>query len=93
MGGGWLVSADIAGLGWRNAFFINVPICLLVLALSPAMSGNPSRSPFGIDWQGTVSLALILCCLLFPMALGRNFTGRGRCLCWWPCCRCWSGCG
>ncbi|UMX57024.1 hypothetical protein MJ524_08040 [Escherichia coli] len=22
MGGGWLVSADIAGLGWRNAFFI-----------------------------------------------------------------------
>ena len=26
MGGGWLVSADIAGLGWRNAFFINVPI-------------------------------------------------------------------
>ena len=34
MGGGWLVSADIAGLGWRNAFFINVPICLLVLALS-----------------------------------------------------------
>ncbi len=34
MGGGWLVSADIAGLGWRNAFFINVPICLVVLALS-----------------------------------------------------------
>ncbi|KGQ06038.1 putative MFS-type transporter [Beauveria bassiana D1-5] len=33
MGGGWLVSADIAGLGWRNAFFINVPICLLVLVL------------------------------------------------------------
>ncbi len=31
MGGGWLVSADIAGLGWRNAFFINVPICLVVL--------------------------------------------------------------
>jgi hypothetical protein len=24
-----------------------------VLAFSPAMSGNPSRSPFGIDWQGT----------------------------------------
>jgi MFS family permease len=34
MGGGWLVSADIAGLGWRNAFFINVPFCLIVLALS-----------------------------------------------------------
>ncbi len=43
MGGGWLVSADIAGLGWRNAFFINVPICLLVLALSRRYCGNPSR--------------------------------------------------
>jgi ABC-type Fe3+-siderophore transport system permease subunit len=34
------------------------------------MSRKPVASPFGIDWQGTVSLALILCCLLFPMALG-----------------------
>jgi MFS family permease len=41
MGGGWLVSADIAGLGWRNAFFINVPICLLVLA----SVHNTSRRP------------------------------------------------
>jgi MFS family permease len=41
MGGGWLVSADIAGLGWRNAFFINVPICLLVLALSPRYVRKP----------------------------------------------------
>jgi MFS family permease len=40
MGGGWLVSADIAGLGWRNAFF-NVPICLLVLAFSPRYVRRP----------------------------------------------------
>jgi MFS family permease len=71
MGGGWLVSADIAGLGWRNAFFINVPICLLVLALSPRYVPETRRDAHSaIDWQGTVSLALILCCLLFPMALG-----------------------
>lgn len=71
MGGGWLVSADIAGLGWRNAFFINVPICLLVLALSPSYVPETRRDAHSaIDWQGTVSLALILCCLLFPMALG-----------------------
>ncbi|TDT58673.1 MFS transporter [Enterobacter sp. AG5470] len=71
MGGGWLVSADIAGLGWRNAFFINVPICLLVLALSHRYipeTRNETRSR--IDWHGTIALALILCCLLFPLALG-----------------------
>ncbi|HBS5868415.1 MFS transporter [Klebsiella aerogenes] len=71
MGGGWLVSADIAGLGWRNAFFINVPICLLVLAFSHRYVPETRReSHSSIDWQGTFSLALILCCLLFPMALG-----------------------
>ncbi|MGK3226670.1 MFS transporter [Enterobacter soli] len=71
MGGGWLVSADIAGLGWRNAFFINVPFCLIVLALSPRYVPETRReTPSRIDWQGTILLAAILCCLLFPMALG-----------------------
>ena len=71
MGGGWLVSADIAGLGWRNAFFINVPICLGVLALSRRYVPETRRdTPSRIDWTGTVLLAMILCCLLFPMALG-----------------------
>ncbi|MBM3069803.1 MFS transporter [Lelliottia sp. RWM.1] len=71
MGGGWLVSADIAGLGWRNAFFINVPICLLVLGLSRHYVPETRRdTPSRIDWQGTVLLAAILCFLLFPMALG-----------------------
>lgn len=71
VGGGWLVSADIGGLGWRNAFFINVPICLLILLFSryyipETRSDRHSR----IDWQGTTLLAALLCCLLFPMALG-----------------------
>lgn len=71
MGGGWLVSADIAGLGWRNAFFINVPISLVVLALSPRLIPETrNETPTRIDWQGTFALALILCCLLFPLALG-----------------------
>ncbi|MBB1200268.1 MFS transporter [Enterobacteriaceae bacterium 89] len=73
MGGGWLVSADFAGLGWRNAFFINVPICLLVLIFSPRyVPETRSDSASGIDWAGTICLALILCCLLFPLALGRE---------------------
>lgn len=71
MGGGWLVSADIAGLGWRNAFFINVPICLMVLAMSRRYIPETRRETHSrIDWQGTLLLAVILCCLLFPMALG-----------------------
>lgn len=71
MFGGWLVSADIAGMGWRNAFFINVPIGLLVLAFSRRYVPETRRDEHSsIDWQGTLSLGLVLCCLLFPMALG-----------------------
>ncbi|PTA87692.1 MFS transporter [Kosakonia sp. H7A] len=70
MCGGWLVSADIAGLGWRNAFFINVPICLLILALNRYLPETRNDTRTSIDWQGTFALALILCCLLFPLALG-----------------------
>ena len=71
MGGGWLVSADIAGLGWRNAFFINVPVCMVVLALSRRYVPETRRDTRSrIDWTGTGLLAIILCCLLFPMALG-----------------------
>jgi MFS family permease len=70
MGGGWLVSADIAGLGWRNAFFINVPFCLVVLALSRRYVPETRREPRRALTGGTVLLAAILCCLLFPMALG-----------------------
>lgn len=58
-----------AGLAQR--LFINVPICLLVLALSRRYVPETRReTPSRIDWQGTLYLALILCCLLFPMALG-----------------------
>lgn len=71
MGGGWLVSADIAGLGWRNAFFINVPICVLFLLLSRSyIPETSSEAPSRIDWPGTSILAVMLCCLLFPMTLG-----------------------
>jgi MFS family permease len=80
MGGGWLVSADIAGLGWRNAFFINVPICLLVLALSRATCRKPvarrirastGRAPSA--WRSSSAA----CCSRWRW--GRSCTGRGRC--------------
>lgn len=94
MGGGWLVSADIAGLGWRNAFFINVPICLLVLAFSRRYVPETRREIHSsIDWEGTFSPALILCCLLFPMALGPelHWPWELQLLCW-PYSPCSAGC-
>src|SRR6185436_14312584 len=35
--GGVLVQADVAGLGWRSCFLINVPVGLAALALAPRL--------------------------------------------------------
>jgi MFS family permease len=53
--GGVLVQADVAGLGWRSCFLINIPIGLLSLALAPGLVPE-SRAPrsLGIDLAGTV---------------------------------------
>ncbi|MDQ2706134.1 MAG: MFS transporter [Actinomycetota bacterium] len=58
--GGVLISADIAGLGWRTIFLVNVPICLAVIAaaaryLPPrpptTRCCSPSPSTSNTDWD------------------------------------------
>jgi MFS family permease len=55
--GGALVQANIAGLGWRSCFLINVPVGALALALAPRLvpeSRNDTRSR--LDLLGTILL-------------------------------------
>jgi MFS family permease len=72
--GGLLVDADIGGLGWRNAFLINLPICLAILVLSPRVIPETRReNATGIDAPGTVLLAAVILAILLPIALGPMF--------------------
>ncbi|HWT71126.1 MAG TPA: MFS transporter [Oxalicibacterium sp.] len=69
--GGFLVSADIAGLGWRSVFLINLPICIALLFATPRWIPETRRAhKTDIDWAGTGVLALVILCLLLPLALG-----------------------
>lgn len=69
--GGFLVSADIAGLGWRSVFLINLPICAALLVATPRWIPETKRSTrTDIDWSGTTLLALVIVSLLLPLALG-----------------------
>jgi EmrB/QacA subfamily drug resistance transporter len=71
--GGALVQTDVAGLGWRGCFLINVPIGLAALVLVPRLVAE-SRAPGKgrMDVVGALLLADGLVALLLPLIEGRQ---------------------
>jgi MFS family permease len=70
--GGALVAADIAGLGWRTIFLVNVPIGIVTLVLAGrAVPESRSANPLGVDGRGTILLGATLLALLVPLTEGR----------------------
>ncbi|MFD7628221.1 MFS transporter [Streptomyces sp. NPDC059851] len=70
--GGVLVAADVAGLGWRSVFLVNVPVVLLGLVLAArTVPQTRSERPAPVDLPGTLLLALSLVSLLLPLTEGR----------------------
>lgn len=69
--GGLLVQADLLGLGWRTVFLVNLPIGLAALLLTRrTVPENRSSVRAGLDLVGVVLLAVVLVCLLVPLAEG-----------------------
>ncbi|MEU3777025.1 MFS transporter [Streptomyces sp. NPDC032472] len=70
--GGVLVAADVAGLGWRSVFLVNVPVAVLGLVLAVrCVPETRSDRPASVDVPGTLLLALSLVSLLLPLTEGR----------------------
>lgn len=70
--GGVLVSADIAGSGWRAIFLVNVPVALMGLFLAfRSVPETRSERPAPIDVPGTLLLGVALTTLLAPLTEGR----------------------
>jgi EmrB/QacA subfamily drug resistance transporter len=74
--GGWLLGADVLGLGWRVIFLVNVPIGLLaavaarrVLEHRVAQPGAPRAR---LDLPGAAGVTATLALVLVPLTLGRN---------------------
>lgn len=71
--GGLLIHADLAGLGWRSCFLINVPIGLLALALAPRVIpplANSSTSR--LDLVGMLLVAAGSVAVVLPLVEGRE---------------------
>ena len=70
--GGALVQADIAGLGWRTVFLMNVPIGVAAVLLAPGQL-EESRTPDSrVDVLGTLLVTGGLTALLLPLVEGRQ---------------------
>jgi MFS family permease len=80
--GGALVSANIAGLGWRAVFWINVPIGMVALAVarrvvpeSRSVGAPGAGSADGarrLDLPGAALLAGALVAIILPLVEGRQ---------------------
>jgi MFS family permease len=74
--GGMLVSLDLAGVGWRAVFFVNVPFGFVILAAAAKiMPSVPRRAGTRLDVPGAVVLFLGLLCLIGPLLFGHDFDG------------------
>ncbi len=70
--GGWLVDADFWGLGWRAIFLINVPVGIVIFALSTRfVPQTRSDRPLRTDFIGVALLTAALLCLMVPLIEGR----------------------
>jgi len=70
--GGLLITSDIAGLGWRSIFLLNVPVGVAIFALAVRFVPNTrSPHPLRLDILGVVLLSAGLLGVLFPVVEGR----------------------
>lgn len=71
--GGFLVGADLFGLGWRPIFFVNVPIGVVALFLAYFLV-RESKAPVAkkLDGGGAVISGVALFCFILPIAEGRE---------------------
>ncbi len=71
--GGWLVTSDAFGIGWRSIFLINIPvgIVLFVLAVRALPNTRSDRAP-RLDLPGVALATTGLFLLVYPLIAGRE---------------------
>ena len=71
--GGVLVTLDLAGLGWRVVFFVNVPFGVVIIAAAlKIMPTVPRRAGTRLDISGAIVLFTGLLCLIGPLLFGHD---------------------
>lgn len=71
--GGLLVTLDLAGLGWRAVFFVNVPFGAIIMAAAFKIMPTFQRRPgTRLDIPGAIVLFLGMLCMIGPLLFGHD---------------------
>src|SRR3954447_9672272 len=71
--GGLLLQADVAGLGWRTIFLVNVPVGLAMIGLLPrALPESRAADAAPLDPVGLALATLALTAVVLPLVDGRE---------------------
>jgi EmrB/QacA subfamily drug resistance transporter len=71
--GGGLIQADVAGLGWRSCFLINIPVGVCALFLAPRfVPESRADRRTRLDLRGTLLLTAGLIAVVLPLVEGRQ---------------------
>ncbi len=70
--GGLLISADVAGLGWRPVFLINVPVGAAAVAAGLRYLPADSRGQSRLDLAGVALLSVTVLLVVVPLTLGNS---------------------
>jgi MFS family permease len=74
--GGLLVAANVAGLGWRAVFLVNVPIGAVALILGrrylPPDESRSGERRVRLDIPGVLTLSAAVLLIVLPLTLGRQ---------------------
>lgn len=68
--GGWLVHANLFGLGWRSIFLINVPVGALAVLTARYIPESYAPQKPQLDWAGVALVSIGLGLLLVPLIEG-----------------------
>lgn len=72
--GGFILSANLFGLGWRPIFLVNLPIGIIALLLAARiLPGGRSALRPKLDLPGTGLVLALLFALVFPLIQGRDY--------------------
>jgi len=71
--GGWLVDADLWGLGWRSVFLINIPVGIVIFALAARfVPETRSPRPMRLDLVGVALLSAVVLAFMVPLVEGQS---------------------